>query len=43
MRDRVDYALPLGALGELSGALFVHRDVERIFDFRRAAVACLFA
>jgi ligand-binding SRPBCC domain-containing protein len=43
VRDRVDYALGLGALGEVAGALVVHRDLERIFDFRRAAVARLLA
>jgi ligand-binding SRPBCC domain-containing protein len=43
VRDRVDYAFPLGALGEAVGALVVHRDLERIFDFRRAAVARLLA
>jgi ligand-binding SRPBCC domain-containing protein len=43
VRDRVDYTLPLGPLGELAGALFIHRDLERIFDYRRAAVARLFA
>jgi ligand-binding SRPBCC domain-containing protein len=43
VRDRVDYALPLGVLGEVAGALVVHRDLERIFDFRRAAVARLLA
>jgi hypothetical protein len=39
MRDRVDYSLPLGPLGGLAHALLVRRDVERIFDFRAAAVA----
>jgi ligand-binding SRPBCC domain-containing protein len=43
VRDDVDYTLPLGPLGELAGALFVHRDLERIFDYRRAAVARLLA
>jgi ligand-binding SRPBCC domain-containing protein len=43
VRDRVQYSLPFGPLGELAGATFVHRDLERIFDFRRAAVARLFA
>jgi uncharacterized protein len=38
VRDRVDYALPLGAAGRLAHALFVRRDLERIFDFRRSAV-----
>jgi ligand-binding SRPBCC domain-containing protein len=39
--DRVRYALPFGALGEVARALFVERDLERIFDHRRAAVAAL--
>jgi ligand-binding SRPBCC domain-containing protein len=39
IRDRVRYALPLGPLGELAHRLFVRRDVERIFDYRREAVA----
>ena len=41
VRDRVRYALPLGRLGRLAHAGFVRRDLERIFDFRRAAVARL--
>jgi hypothetical protein len=41
MRDRVEYELPLGALGRLAHGLFVRRDLERIFDHRRAAVAAL--
>jgi ligand-binding SRPBCC domain-containing protein len=41
VRDRVDYALPLGPLGRLARAAFVGRDLERIFDFRREAVARL--
>jgi ligand-binding SRPBCC domain-containing protein len=39
LRDQVRYALPLGPLGGLAHRLFVRRDVERIFDFRRDAVA----
>jgi ligand-binding SRPBCC domain-containing protein len=39
MRDLVRYALPLGRLGRLAGAAFVRRDLDRIFDFRRDAVA----
>jgi ligand-binding SRPBCC domain-containing protein len=39
MRDTVRYALPLGPLGALAHRLFVRRDLERIFDFRRAKVA----
>lgn len=42
VRDRVDYALPLGPLGELARRAFVARDLQRIFDFRRDAVATLF-
>jgi ligand-binding SRPBCC domain-containing protein len=36
--DRVRYALPLGPLGAAAHRAFVRRDVERIFDFRRAAI-----
>ena len=42
IRDRVDYALPLGPLGDLAHALFVWRDLRRIFDHRQAAVARYF-
>jgi hypothetical protein len=37
--DEVHYAPPLGILGELAHPLFVQRDLERIFEFRRQAVA----
>ena len=37
IRDLVRYALPLGPLGTVAHSLFVRRDLERIFDFRRAA------
>ncbi len=43
MCDRVRYALPLGPLGELARGAFVDRDLGRIFDFRRDAVAALLA
>ncbi len=43
IRDRVRYALPLGPLGEIAHRLFVRRDVERIFDYRRTAVAAQLA
>ena len=43
MTDAVRYALPLGPLGALAHAGFVRRDLERIFDFRHAAVARLIA
>jgi ligand-binding SRPBCC domain-containing protein len=39
VRDRVSYAIPLGPLGELARLLFVRRDLDRIFDHRRVAVA----
>jgi ligand-binding SRPBCC domain-containing protein len=38
VRDRVDYSLPLGLLGNAAHAAFVSRDLGRIFDFRRDAV-----
>lgn len=37
--DVVRYALPLGTLGRLARAFVVRRDLERIFAFRREAVA----
>jgi ligand-binding SRPBCC domain-containing protein len=41
IRDRVRYALPFGAAGALAHRLFVRRDLDRIFAFRRQAVAQL--
>ena len=41
VRDRVQYALPLGRLGDLFGLRLVRRDLERIFDYRHAAIARL--
>ena len=38
MRDRVRYRIGLGPLGSVALALFVRRDLERIFDFRREAI-----
>lgn len=37
MRDRVDYELPLGPLGRV-GLPLVRRQLDRIFDFREAAI-----
>lgn len=34
MTDEVNYAIPLGFLGRLANALFVGREVNRIFDHR---------
>ena len=42
VRDRVRYALPLGRLGAVAH-VFVRRDLDRIFDFRREAVGRLLA
>jgi ligand-binding SRPBCC domain-containing protein len=39
MRDLVHYALPLGPIGRLARAVLVRRDLDRIFDYRRDAVA----
>jgi ligand-binding SRPBCC domain-containing protein len=39
MHDRVIYEIPYGPLGELAKALFVRRDVERIFDFRAEEIS----
>ena len=38
MRDTVRYALPYGPAGAVAHALFVKRDLERIFDFRHHEV-----
>lgn len=43
VRDRVLYALPLGALGTLSHRLYVRRELEWIFDYRSDAVRRIFA
>ena len=37
--DDVEYALPLGPLGELAHTLVVRRDVEGIFEFRQKRLA----
>ena len=42
IRDRVEYELPFGAIGRLAHALFVRRQLEEIFDFRRAAIEEIF-
>jgi len=39
IEDRVRYAIPFGALGELANRLLVQRDLRQIFDYRRDAVA----
>ena len=42
MHDVVDYELPLGPLGSIAHVLMVKRMLQRIFDFRREAVAAAF-
>lgn len=42
MRDRVEYELPLGPLGDLAHALAVRRQLRAIFDHRRDVIARLF-
>jgi len=37
--DRVRYAIPFGPLGGIAERLLVRRDLRRIFDYRRDAVA----
>ena len=41
VRDRVRYEIPLGAAGRVARMLFVRRDLEQVFDYRREAVARL--
>ena len=41
MTDTVRYAIGFGPLGDLAHRLFVRRDVEAIFDFRREAIGPL--
>lgn len=42
MTDEVAYALPLGLLGRLVHALFISKQVNGIFEFRREAVDRIF-
>jgi ligand-binding SRPBCC domain-containing protein len=39
VRDTVRYELPFGPAGRLAHAVFVRRDLDRIFDFRHDEVA----
>jgi ligand-binding SRPBCC domain-containing protein len=43
MTDTVRYAIGFGPFGDLAHRLFVRRDVEAIFDFRREAIVPLLA
>ncbi len=42
VRDRVEYALPLGPLGGIAHAIFVKRQLKTIFDFRAKAMREIF-
>jgi ligand-binding SRPBCC domain-containing protein len=39
LEDRIRYAIPYGPLGTLAHVAFVRRDLQRIFDYRRDAIA----
>ena len=39
MTDEIDYALPLGWLGELFGGAFTRVKLQRMFDYRHQVVA----
>jgi len=39
MRDTVIYEIPFGPLGRIAQALFVRRDLERVFDHRSAEIS----
>jgi ligand-binding SRPBCC domain-containing protein len=43
VRDRVEYEISWGPLGELANRLFVARQLRRIFEFRRSAIETAFA
>ena len=42
MRDRVEYELPLGPLGELAHRIFVKQRLKSIFEFRKVTLLKLF-
>ena len=41
MRDKVEYQLPFGPLGDVVNALLVRRDVETIFKYRNRLIPTL--
>jgi len=43
VRDRVEYEVPLGPLGEVARSLFVDRQLAKIFDHRHEVIEKLFA
>ena len=42
IRDHLEYEIPLGFLGEIAGMIFVTRQVEDIFEFRKKTIELLF-
>jgi len=42
MTDVVRYRLPFGIFGQLANRIFVHRDVEKVFDYRHQKIQQLF-
>lgn len=42
IHDQVEFAMPLGALGEIAYRILVTRSLNRIFDYREAALRELF-
>ena len=42
MEDIVDYALPYGVLGQLAHFLFVKRQLDRIFEYRKVQLETIF-
>lgn len=42
MTDEIHYGLPFGLLGRIAHALFVRRQLDMIFDFRKAALETAF-
>lgn len=42
MRDRVEYELPLGPLGELAHVLFIRKRLKHIFDYRHRTLEAMF-
>ncbi len=43
VRDRVEYEMPLGPLGEIARRVFVDRQLETIFGHRRDVIRRIFA
>lgn len=43
MHDHVRYAMPLGPLGAMAHSLFVKKQLQAIFDYRKAVIGGLFA